>query len=287
MSVLSVYRSLTAEQKQLLGTKSADLNRPVDELLALLKPLAACDRMADKVRTKLGCTFGIGIVLTIALGIFFLNTGWGLVATVVFVAVVALMIGAGFFWSWTKRIDLSNNFRDFALPVLTVFREDFDASRPLQLHLDLSPPTSAKKKQSEGAPYAAGAYYKVIDTMYLDPWMSAEGTLTDGSKLSWSITETIRERKKTKRTPRGKIKTKTKYSKKTHLEVSLGLRKKAYDVVSEVPGAETTSDAKRNTTKVERQVKTGSLDPIAPNALIDLIADIYRSARPAKKEAGA
>jgi hypothetical protein len=126
----------------------------------------------------------------------------------------------------------------------------------------------------------------VIETTYVDPWMSAEALLVDGTKLSWSITDSIRERKKTKRNARGKYKTKTKHLKKTDLEVSLRLRKKTYDLTT--PGdAEVTSDAKRNVVVMERQIRTPSLDPIDPRALIDLVANVYRNARVAKKEAGA
>jgi hypothetical protein len=157
----------------------------------------------------------------------------------------------------------------------------------VRLDLDLSSPTVKIKKQSESAPFALGVYHKVIDTMYLDPWMKAEAVLVDGSKLSWSVTETIRERKKTKRNARGKYKMKTKYSKKTEVEVELGLKKKLYEVTAGPAEAEVTSDEKRSTVRLERRLKTDSLEPVDPRALIDLVADVYRSASPVKKEAGA
>jgi hypothetical protein len=47
MTVLTVYRSLSAEQKQILRDKKVDLNRPIDEILALLRPIAACDKVAE------------------------------------------------------------------------------------------------------------------------------------------------------------------------------------------------------------------------------------------------
>jgi len=287
MLMLKAYRSLTAEQKKILSDKRLTMNRPVDEILAVLRPLAECDTLADKARTKLGCTFGLSIVAMIAVAIIFANAGWSWVATAVMVVVAVILLGSGYLWSWTKRVDVSNNFRQFALPVLTVFREDFDSSHPVHLDLDLSSPTAASKKQSESAPYKEGAYYKIIDTMYADPWMKAEAVLVDGSRLSWTVSDTIRERKKTKRNPRGKIKTKTKYSKKTDVDVELGLRRKLYEVGAAPANAEMTSDAKRSTVRLSRKLKTDSLHPIDPTSLIDLIADVYRSASPVKKEAGA
>jgi hypothetical protein len=284
MNVVQAWRSLNAEQRRILLDKRLELNRPVDELLALLKPLAACDAMADQSRTRLGCTFALAVVLTVAALI-----AWGNAvpfAMAIGLVLLAVAIALGYFYFWTKRIDVSNNFRQFAIPVLSVFREDIDAAHPVHLKLDLGSPTAAAKKQSEKAPYKMGAYHKVIESMYLDPWMSAEAVLVDGTKLAWQVTDSIRERQKTKRNPRGKYKTKTKYTKKTDLEVRLGMRKKTYDVTAPA-GAEMTGDAKRNVVVLERQIRSAALDPIDPRALIDLIAGVYRNARRARKEAGA
>ena len=278
MNVITAWRSLSPEQKSILRNKRLKLNRPIDELLALLKPLAGCDAMADKSRTRLGCSFAVAIALTIAAAF-----ALGAVAALV---LLAITIALGYFYFWTKRIDVSNNFRQFVIPVLTVFREDIDAGHPVHLELDLASPTAPSKKQLEKEPYKQGAYHKVIETHYLDPWMSAEARLVDGTKLSWRVTDSIRERKKTKRNARGKYKTKTKYRKKTDLEVRLGLRKKTYDVTA-VADAEVTSGAKRNVVVREQEIRSASLDPTDPRALIDLIADVYRNARVAKKEAGA
>jgi hypothetical protein len=218
MQVLNAYRSLSAEQKQILGQKHASLNRRPDELIALLGPLAACDTLSDKARTKFGCTFALGIVLTIAVPIAFSSAGWHWSAWIVWAVVAAVMLGAGWLYFWTRSIDVSNNLRQFFLPVLAIFREDIDAAHPMHLELDLSSPTSPKKKQSESAPYKSGAYHKVIDSIYHDPWLSAAAVLVDGTKLSWTVTDIIRERKKTKRNARGKYKTKTKQDQDQVLE---------------------------------------------------------------------
>ncbi|HYI08298.1 MAG TPA: hypothetical protein VEK57_04435 [Thermoanaerobaculia bacterium] len=284
MSVVQTWRSLNAEQKRILLDKRLEVTRPIDELLALLKPLAACDARADQSRTRLGCSFGLALVLTVAALIAWGNDVPFAMATAL--VLLAAAIALGYFYFWTKRIDVSNNFRQFALPVLSVFREDIDAAPPVRLKLDLGSPTAASKKQSEKAPYSMGVYHKVIESTYLDPWMSAEAVLVDGTKLSWQVTDSIRELQKTKRNPGGKYKTKTKYTKKTDLEVRLGIRKKTYDVTAPA-GAEVTSGAKRNVVVMERQIRSATLDPIDPRALIDLIAGVYRNARRARKEAGA
>src|SRR5688572_30162562 len=113
INVAQAWRSLSAEQKQILVDKRIDANRSVDELLALMKPLAACDTMADKVRTKLGCSFALAIVLTIFGFIVLANTVGFAIGVVVGLLLLATAIGLGFFYFWTKKIDVSNNFRQF------------------------------------------------------------------------------------------------------------------------------------------------------------------------------
>jgi hypothetical protein len=279
MDAWKIYRSLSAEQKQILSQKQLELNRPVDELLALLKPLAACDAVANKAQTRFGCTFGLLVVVTVVGVIFFSNLGWSAVTLGVLVLLIAATIAAAWFWIWLRGVDVSNNLRSFVVPILALFREDIDPKTPVHLRLDLTQPTASPKKTGEGAPYKQGAYYKIVDTTYVDPWMSADTVLVDGTKLSWSVTDRIRERKKTKRNPRGKIKSKTKYRKITDLEVQLGLKTKTYAVAE----AGVSADGKRSKVEVRRKVRTASLDPIDPRALIDAITDVYRAARPAKE----
>jgi hypothetical protein len=286
MNAWTVYRSLSAEQKQMIRTKKVDLSRPIQEILTLLRPLAACDKLADKSRTKIGCSFGLGIVLSIVLLIVFSNIGWSAITFLVALLFVAAVVGFGVMYSFLRRIDISNNFRSFALPVLTVMREDFDPTRLVNVRMNLDAPNASSKKTAESAPYNQGVYHKIIDTTYVDPWLTVSAVLVDGTKLSWSVTDEIRERKKTKKNARGKYKTKTKYRKKTDLEVEVALLKKTYamDALSE---GEVSSDEKRNKVQLEREVRTESLDPLDPKVLIDLVADVYRSTRRPVKEAGA
>lgn len=284
MNVLKTYRSLNAEQKRALREKRLEMNRPIGPLLEFLKPLAACDAMSDKARGKLGCTFALAIGAVLVVVIVFANAGWSVAATLILAAVVLLTIGSGYLWSWTRGIDVSNNFRQFALPVLTVLREDFDPSQPLHVQLDLTGPTTPQKKRAESAPYKKGAYHKVVDSAFVDEWMSVEAVLVDGTKLSWRVTDSIRERRQTKRNARGKTKTKTKHKKKSEIEVSMGLRKKTYALAA--TQGEISSDEKRHMVRMSREVITDSLEPIDPRALLDLVADVFRSVRPAK-EAGA
>jgi hypothetical protein len=284
MNVWTAYRSLGAEQKQILRDKKVELNRPIGELLALLQPLAACDKVADQSRKKLGCSFAFGIVAVIAVAILL---GWSAGALFVKLLVLAAAIALGVLYSFTRRIDLSNNFRQFALPVLTVFREDFDAAKPVHLRLNLDPPTAKTKLTAQLPAYKKGVYHKVIDKTYVDHWMTASAVLVDGTKLSWDVTDNILVREKTKKNPRGKYKSKTKYKKKTELQVDVGLRKKTYALAPSAEETAAAGDDKRYKLQREREVRMATLDPLDPKELIDLVADVYRQTRKPVKEAGA
>src|SRR5207253_257359 len=124
------------------------------------------------------------------------------------VLVAAIVVFLGTMYFFTRKIDLSNNFRQFALPVLTIFREDFDAAKPVRLRLNLDPPTAKSKLTGELPPYKKGVYHKIVDKTYVDPWMSATAVLVDGTRLSWDVTDNIVVRSKTKKNARGKYKMK-------------------------------------------------------------------------------
>jgi hypothetical protein len=284
MNAWQAHRSLTPEQKHIITSKEVDLNRKPDELIALLTPLASYDKVVDKMRTPLGCTAALAIVASIPLFFLFSGSDWELMFGAIFFLVLAIAIGALWFWRWTKKVDLSDNLRGTALPILNILREDFARNEPVHVRFDLRPPTDKTKKQSESDPYKHGAYYKIIDSIYLDPWMSCDAVLHDGTSLRWSIVDSIRERKKTKKNPRGKIKTKTKYTKKTEIEVAVGLRTKTYAITAP-KDAEVKSGEKKNVVTVSRRIRSAALDPIHPTAFVDIVASVYKSVRPARKEA--
>lgn len=284
MNAWQAHRSLSAEQKQLIASKTVDLNRKPDELIALLTPIASYDSVVDKMRKPLGCTGALAIVACIPLFFLFSGSDWGPLFGILFFAVFAIAVAALWGWAWTRKVDLSDNLRGTGLPLLSIFREDFARDEPVHVRFDLRPPTDKTKKQSESEPYKHGAYYKIIDTMYTDPWMDGEAVLQDGSAMKWSIVDSIRERKKTKKNPRGKIKTKTKYTKKTEIEVSVALRTKTYAITP--PGdAEIKRGEKKNVVTVSRRIRSAALDPIHPTAFVELVANVFQRVRPAEKEA--
>ncbi len=198
------------------------------------------------------------------------------------VLLIAATVTAAVLWNRLRSLDLSNNLRVFALPVLALLSEDMEPSQPVQIRLDLSPCTAKSKLTEKTEPYSSGAYYKIIDSFYLDPWMEGSAALADGSRLSWTITDRIRERKKTKRNPRGKIKTKTKHSKKSVMNVRVELPSGSYAVESP-SDADVQAGGKRNVFKLSDTVKAANLDPISPGTFVDLVAAAYGRVAPVRR----
>jgi hypothetical protein len=184
-----------------------------------------------------------------------------------------------------KKLDLSNNFRQVAMPLFAVLKEDMEDGATLNVRLDLSPPTASPKKTGTGKPYKEGVYYKVVDTTFADHWFGGGARLADGSLLQWTIADDVVESARTKRTARGKHKTKTKYRKLTTISVDVALPKKEYSVAA-LPAEEgekvrVKDGEKRTSLHLEKKVKSRSIDPIDPRAVFDAISEVYRRARPA------
>lgn len=273
MGITQIYRSLNAEQKQIIDTKSVDLNQRIDELLALLQPVAACDQAVGKNKTSMGCTLAFCVVAAIV-SIFLLSSGVGFVTLPL--AIIGFFISLHFY-RFAAKIDVSDNLGGFAVPMLKLLRDDFNTDEPVHVTLDLRQPTAKEKLVSVSDPYKQGAYYKIIDTIYKDPWFSGEALLRDGSRFRWSIEDTIRESKKSKKTPRGKYKTKTKFKKKSSIDVELVLKKKTYAVEGAAKETE-----KGNVMRATRKYIHPSNEPIPLDPLVELMGGIYKAARPAQ-----
>jgi len=94
--------------------------------------------------------------------------------------------------------------------------------------------------------------------------MSGEGLLHDGSRLRWNVVETIVEKSYWKRGSSGKSKLKTKRKKRVEIEADLTLKAKTY--------------GEKQTLHGEAKLKHDTIDPIAPDEIIDVIAGLYKQA---------
>jgi len=280
---LKARRSLSPEQRSLLETKQLAGEYEPGALVALLRPIAEYDRLSDKARTPMGCSTAALFVLSFVLLIVSAN-----VSPFLLPLPLAALVGA--IWLLVtvlkmKKLDLSNNFRQVAMPLFAVLREDMEPGAAVNVRLDLSPPTAKAKKTGTGKPYDVPGYRKVVDTTYLDPWFGGGARLADGCVLQWTVTDDVVASERTKRTARGKIKTKTKHRKLTTIAVDVALPKKEYAVAAlPAEGGEKVKvkeGEKRTSLHLEKKVKSKSLDPIDPGEILATIAEAYRRVRPA------
>jgi hypothetical protein len=229
--------------------------------------------MVGKGRTSLGCSIALLVVATFVT-LLALPSPFRFLVPLVIIVVIFFLVKK---FTFATKLDISDNLGGFAVPMLKLLRDDFDPDQPVHVKLDLRDPTSKAKATGTGEPYKHGAYYKIIDTTYQDDWFSGEGVLADGSRFRWTLEETIRESKKSKKTPRGKYKTKTRYKKKASIDVELVLKKKTYDVT----GAAKESD-KNATVRVSKKYVHPANEPIPLDPMLECMAGVYAAAKPAK-----
>jgi hypothetical protein len=265
------YASLTTEQKAFLREKKVDASYPLDAWIAFLSGVARYDKQGDALRKGLGWTAALGIVI----GFF------GFIFTESTLMLLFVMIGAlalAFFFI-LRRIDAPDTLSRFILPLVTLLREDIDADEALHLTMDLRGGTREDKRRDSTDFEDRGR--SIRQTFYNDPWIAGEGKLADGSTLGWEIVDDIRERRVTKRNPRGKIKTKYKYKIRRTFDVRVGMRGDDYAVNKIVPatGADISvkQGEKRNVLRARHMVTETALGAVPDvNDLISPIASVYQ-----------
>jgi len=248
-----------------LDAKKVEGTRPLAELVALLKPLARLDAAGNEARRQVGrgaLASGVGAIAGAWIGM-------AASAPAPFFAVPAGLVGLcaalGLAWRSLRRADLSDNLIHVALPLLRVLEEEGDPRSMLTLSLDLQRPDVAEKlvdrKSLDGS-----AGRKIVESLYRDPWLAGRAVLADGARLAFAAVDEVRERRQTRRNPRGKTKTKTK-------------RRfwRTYRVAVELPAEHYAAETPEAPTKLSRVVKADAL-PRDPLPFLDLVAEAYRRA---------
>jgi hypothetical protein len=200
--------------------------------------------------------------------------------------------GHGFFARrFAKRNNVPHGFRTFALPLIPILREDQDPERPLDLYIDLTGSMAPHKQVGATPQYKKPPYHKVVDTFYADPWFQGHAHFVDGANLSWVITDHVRSSRKTKRNPRGKIKTKVKNKKKTEVTVTLSVPKRNYEkapagaTARAVPKEKIKPGDSRLTIKLSGTIQARSADSMPGiELLLELVSAAYERVDPARRK---
>jgi len=299
-STLKLLGTLSpGERKTILSGQFAG-DFTADALLDQMRALARFDASNDAARDRIKRLTVISVIFAIAttwLGfnqLLVVIPGFDALARPLPFAIAGLSVACFIALLVLKRrltsVDISNNFRDVALPFLAVLKQDIDPDQLLSVRIDLRSPTHERKRRDSSHPAAKGRYTKIVETNYHDPWFHGAARLADGSVLRWGVTEDICKSERTKRSASNKLKTKTRHYKRSAVAISLAVPNKSYGVNAGLQSSRhkvsVEKGAKRGTIKLTRKIKSKSLDALDPRVLIDAVSSAYkRVAAPARSAA--
>src|SRR5690606_14267915 len=198
----------------------------IDQLIAMLTPLADADRIGDAGRASLrrrlfGSIFGIVLLL---IGAAFASGNAPAFAQVLLIgaAVCAgLLVVLIVLHLWLGRFDdVENNLRNVALPFLTALKQDVDERAELDVRIDFSKAVQKSKLDRVDKPVRSG-YSKLVNRYYISPWFEGSAPLATGGRLRWRVTDHVLSSRRIRRSASGKYKVKTKQKRKSKLDVSL------------------------------------------------------------------
>lgn len=117
-----------------------------------------------------------------------------------------------------QRLNLPDRRYELLAQVLTRLKPDIAPDEPLHLRVDFQPNDDPSKKLKS---HKVGVW-DAED--FIDPWLSLQVRLKDGTRLLLNAAERLRKRHRTKRNPRGKTKTKRKQKGLMVLQVRLRVK---------------------------------------------------------------
>jgi len=283
ISGLSPAERATIESGQFAGEFTAEA------LLEQMRALANFDRFNDAARSSLKGRLGFCVVLAIVPLFFVGLMPWAFLTASALFALLAVYCAV--MLVRLTKLDISNNFREVALPFLSILKQDMRPTQTLSVRLDLRPATHANKRRGTAKAYKQGVYTNIVDTNYRDAWFAGSAHLADASVLRWSVTDDLCESRRTKRSRSGKSKTKLRALKRTAIAVALSVASKRYGV-DRMPGSAegekvaVHGEGKRRVIKLTRKLKTKSMQPMDPIELVNAVSGAYkRLSAPARSAA--
>jgi hypothetical protein len=189
-----------------------------NQLLEDLRFLRDLDATQEKKQSR---TFSVGCGALLIAGVL-LITGLFLVLWIP----AAIGIGAFVLHSRHKRLNLENRRYELASRVVELLKTDISPSEPVELRVDLRPETHSDKARGTGKT-RSGWDVKY----YVDPWLTLEGRLLDGTHFRVDMTERVDMRSRWKSTGR-KTKHKTKRVSEAILRVRLRVKPERYQHLS-------------------------------------------------------
>ncbi len=271
----TIYNSLNEPQKQFVQTKKLEASYKVKAWLDLLKNIALLDKYGDLRRVRAsGWALGLGIIAFVVLFFAF-------PFPLLFIVVIALTIISIILWVKSnnlKKIDLTNSFRLFTVPLLVVLKEEAKDDSKVELKLDMSDPLQ-KNYLVKNIPNTSKTYPKIELNYYNINWMQMSIELNDGVIVSSTFEDDICEKKATKQNARGKIKTKTKYKVKHDVSMKVQIPKALYNLVG-ATDSDYSDGGEYHIFKTKgRTVSTSMEEFLDINYFLGMIASVYKKVK--------
>lgn len=288
MKVIRAYQSLSPRQQQVVRTKQVDIKAVPGRALDLLRSVGEFDRVSDESRgdlVKLGAIlFGVGFACIFVASYFY---------SVIYVSMgfFSLSAVAFFLYFFFRKRDLPNTMRLFVLPLVAVLREDMEDKERLSLKVDLRGAKEKSKLQSKERKRTRNlAIHKLVESIYVDPWLQGSARLADGILIHWKIIDTLRHRDITKRGSSGKLKFKTKSKVKRLYEVQLTVPKKRYALEEgdawDGDNVKVNHKDSKSTVRVRRvEVSRTTGRPAELRPFLQMIASVYKQVKPVERSA--
>ena len=210
------------DAQEAIRTRSITGNWDLKHLIRLMDELAQFD-IVNEAATKKQRNWAIGMFVASFFSIFLgaliaslTETGYGFLLLPVFIVLGILRIVQ---YKKLKKNDLIDDFRTCLRPALRDLANDLDPEQKIKVKMDLSGPVE-KKRVSKGE-IPPGAYIKVTESIYEDPWCEVRLPLVDGTTAIVQFDVTWHELEVKKRGSRGKTKYKTKWRKECTARATL------------------------------------------------------------------
>lgn len=297
-SVRDGIAALTEAQRAVVRDKTVTAeHRPLDWLDVLGPLLTVAERTATE-RSRAGTRLGIAwLVFVVGFFVAIIGgaAGGAVVGLVGFVIIVASVTAVALLMVERRRlkqVELPPAPLRFVLGLLPILAEDAAGDATLGLALDLRGHQAPEKGLGASEPYARGAYHRVVETFFHDPFLSGRVRFADGADVVLQAGVRSRVQRKTKRNPRGKIKTKVKTKCRTSYEVSVAFPVRNYAAAltsrPAAPGGDrerVKRSANRTTVRERRVVKSAGASPqLHPGHVVDLLAHAYDRVAPARRK---
>jgi len=188
----------------------------------LLKDLIAFDTVMDArvaFRRKWMIWAIILAVVGLVVGILVIDDGDAGAGVAILVGGIIHMIATIVLFRKARKMALPENALAMLQQLFRQVRQDLDTQATIRVNVDLSGPTEAKCGPKQVLP--PNGFDSRSQRIYSDPWCQLRFQLRDGYKLTLRQVDQLIELQRTRRKPRGKYKTKTKYKKLCRLTATI------------------------------------------------------------------